>query len=742
MRFEPPGVGCCSFHSSILSPPFSILVGSAAALCALLFSGPQAVYAAPFLPIIPAYTTNIAQAPYNARPDGATDNTTAIQSAINDVNARGGGTVQIPGPGVYLSGPLNLKNKINLQLDAGATLRMLPYGIWPGTAPLLTASSLSNIELSGSGGIDGQGAAWWANKPGSGLYMIYFNNCNTVLVQNVTVSNAPAQQVVFKGKAGNITLQGVTIRAASSHVSPPSHNTDGIDLVGTNCLVQNCDISTGDDNIAIGSSGGVSAGILVTNCTFGVGHGMTIGSHTEGGVSNLTVINCSFNGTDYGIRMKSDNDRGGLAQNLGYYNLGMTNLRYAPVAIHSYYNSDNDPIGVTPATAASQAIAAATSTTPIWRNILISNVVATVASGGQAGILWGRTELPVTNVTLAKINITAPANFDLYNAYGLQFVDAQITLPGSSKTFSLYNAQVGITNGALATNVFSFDGLAATNALALYNARAAMSDAGALSANPITLCASTLSNSTSLTLPTTTVLNFALGTNTTALAVSGNLALSSTLNIADGGGFGAGRYTLFTYTGSLSGSPTLGATPSGYLCNLDTSTARQVNLIVTSTSSPPTITNQPASQAVLAGSNVLFTVGASGSVPLSYQWWFNSTNCLLAGTNASLTISKAQPTDTGAYCVVVTNTAGRATSSVATLQVFATPAATLDSPAFIPPDQFSFTISGVPGFSYVVQQSTNLQDWLPLATNTSPFSLLDTNPALFPTRFYRAVYLP
>src|SRR5512135_3518015 len=107
----------------------------------------------PALPNIPAYTTNVALAPYSAQADGTTDNTTAIQTAINDVSARGGGTVQIPGPGVYLTGPLTMKSKINLQIDAGATLRMKPYTNWSGSTPLLTSSGLSNIELSGSGGI-------------------------------------------------------------------------------------------------------------------------------------------------------------------------------------------------------------------------------------------------------------------------------------------------------------------------------------------------------------------------------------------------------------------------------------------------------------------------------------------------------------------------------------------------------------------------------------------------------------
>ena len=140
--------------------------------------------------------------------------------------------------------------------------------------------------------------------------MIYFNSsCKQVLVKDVTVKNAPAQLIVFKGnKTGNITVQNITQSTPpSSGVLNPSHNTDGIDLVGTNCLVQNCDISTGDDNIALGTSSTdvLTSDILVTNCTFGDGHGMTIGGNTAGGVSNLTVINCTFNGTDYGIRMKT-----------------------------------------------------------------------------------------------------------------------------------------------------------------------------------------------------------------------------------------------------------------------------------------------------------------------------------------------------------------------------------------------------------------------------------------------------
>ena len=573
-----------------MTASLSLHLGVPSLMAATLFlCSATALSAAPKLPNIPAYSTNVTQAPYNADGHGVITNTTAIQNAINDVSALGGGTVEIPGPGVYLTGPLTMKSKINLLIDAGAILRMLPMASWPGTSPLLSLTSLHDVEISGSGGIDGQGADWWAGNSGSGLYMIYFTSCNTVLVQNVTVSNAPKQQIVFKSsKGGNITIQGIAIRAPSSHAGTPSHNTDGIDLVGTNCLIQNCDISTGDDNIALGtsSSGVPTADILVTNCTFGDGHGMTIGSNTKGGVSNLTVINCGFNGTDCGIRMKSDNatsggaGQGGLTQNCYYLSNYMSNIRYQPILIYSYYNEDSSPTGITPATAAGEPIGS--SSFPIWQNIVISNLVATTASSGEAGMIWGRTETPATNITLIKINITAPANFRLYNVKGLQIVDSQIKVTGGGKTFSIYNAQFTITNSTPVTNVFSLDGLAGTNSLALYNTRAAMNDSTAIGINPLTLSASTLSNSTSLALPATSVANFVLGTNNATVAAAGNLALTDTLNIATNGGFGPGTNTLFTYTGTLSGNlPTLGSTPGGaYTYSIATNTAGQVNLVV------------------------------------------------------------------------------------------------------------------------------------------------------------------
>ena len=57
-------------------------------------------------------------------------------------------------------------------------------------------------------------------------------------------------------------------------------------------------------------------------------------------------------------------------------------------------------------------------------------------------------------------------------------------------------------------------------------------------------------------------------------------------------------------------------------------------------------------------------------------------------------------------------------------------------------DRFQLMITGVPGFNYALEASTNLVDWVPLSTNTSPFTFADGDATSFPTRYYRSVYLP
>jgi hypothetical protein len=83
--------------------------------------------------------------------------------------------------------------------------------------------------------------------------------------------------------------------------------------------------------------------------------------------------------------------------------------------------------------------------------------------------------------------------------------------------------------------------------------------------------------------------------------------------------------------------------------------------------SPPIITAEPASQSAEVGTNVTFAVTATGTATLGYQWWFNQTNPIVNATNATLTLTNVQTTNTGVYQVIITNAYGAATSRVAVL---------------------------------------------------------------------------
>jgi uncharacterized repeat protein (TIGR01451 family) len=95
---------------------------------------------------------------------------------------------------------------------------------------------------------------------------------------------------------------------------------------------------------------------------------------------------------------------------------------------------------------------------------------------------------------------------------------------------------------------------------------------------------------------------------------------------------------------------------------------------------PPSIVSEPTNQTVIAGATASFQVVASGSAPVGYQWFFNQTKALTGATNATLTVNNAQPANAGGYSVVVTNSAGAATSVVATLAVLSGPSVWLTQP--------------------------------------------------------------
>ena len=385
---------------------------------------------APELPTIPNATFHVMD--YGAVPDGKTMNTSALQGAIDACSKAGGGTVLVP-KGTYLTAPLHLASRLNLHLDAGATILMTDNPADFKTtsnrrlANCITAADCHDLEITGDGTIDGNGASFWKTfraaqtqpaelQPPHRPMLIVIQRCNRLLVRGVTLKDSPMFHLVPQ-MCREVTIDSIHILAPQF-----SPNTDGIDPSGIDYLIEHCTIDNGDDNIAlkpgirIDPNRAACENFLVTDCTFGHGHGMSIGSGSAGGVENLLVRNCTFTGTDAGIRLKSFRGRGGLAEHLTYENLDMKDVKVA-ILITSYYpripaDPQNDP---------AQPV---NERTPIWRHILIKDVTA---SGGQtAARIVGLAEMPISDLTMENVHITAEKPMQMVYADDVHMIDSSI----------------------------------------------------------------------------------------------------------------------------------------------------------------------------------------------------------------------------------------------------------------------------------------------------------------------------
>jgi polygalacturonase len=376
------------------------------------------------------------------------DNSAAINAAITAANSAGGGMVVVPA-GTFLSGPITMKSNVNLYLSKGAVLQLMPYGTGNGTpagsypnngttdsyANFIFGQNLTNIKISGTGAIEGNGTAWWAaykaNTAISRPCMIRFKACNTVQVDSVTLRNAPNVHLTF-GQSGstngsNGTISNVTISAPST-----SPNTDAIDTWYWNGInITHCNLSVGDDNVAMNTN---SQNITITNCTMGTGHGLSVGSYTVN-VQNIKADSCTFNGTTNGIRLKSNITRGGNDSTFVYTNMTMTNVKY-PFYITSWYDSEPYP-------ASSQIAGTVVSTTPIFKNITFKNITVTNATYG--GIIYGLPEMPIKNVVFDNVRISATSGGLVANyVSGLKFINCSTILPGKGNALI---SQASVTSG-------------------------------------------------------------------------------------------------------------------------------------------------------------------------------------------------------------------------------------------------------------------------------------------------------
>jgi polygalacturonase len=408
---------------------------------------------------------------FGAKGDGKTLDTAAIQEALDECGRAGGGTVKFS-PGIYLSRPLTLRTKTTLRLDAGATLKatdepgnFLPADVaWNDIlngskkgpiAPFISGKDLTDIKICGAGTIDGSGAKWWvpaeaARRKKSGYTLprpnlIVLTRVQHLEVTGVTLQNSPKFHLV-PDDCQDVLIAGVTILA-------PEHaaNTDAIDPSSCkDVLITNCTIDVGDDNVAIKSGkkiagrGFASEDITVTDCTFLHGHGMSIGSETDGGVRNVVVKNCTFENTENGIRIKSQRGKGGVVENVSYSGLTMKNVDPA-ITFTCYYMNNSAKDAATASASKEDGAATVPGKIPVFRNLRVANLKATCEK--SAGVILGLPESCISNVVFENVIVSAKTGLTIHNAKDIQFKNSSVTVE-KGPAFSAENAQVeGLKNG-------------------------------------------------------------------------------------------------------------------------------------------------------------------------------------------------------------------------------------------------------------------------------------------------------
>jgi polygalacturonase len=299
------------------------------------------------------------------------EDTARIQQAIDHCTP--GHAVELSSSGndhVFLTAPIHLRPGVTLLVDSATALygsrNPRDYDLTPGSCgvvdkrghgckPLITVDDAPNTAIMGQGVIDGRGGAtllgqnvtWWdlaheaqvKDLNQSCPRMIVVNHSNNFILYRITLRNSPFFHVLVSHTNG-FTAWGVRINTPAL-----ARNTDGIDPGSSkNVTITHSYIHDGDDDVAIKAGPGGANYMTISDDHFYTGHGMSIGSETNGGASHILVRNLTLDSTTNGIRIKSDLSRGGLVHNVTYDNVCMRNVKYPLLLTPHYSRKEGDLI--------------------------------------------------------------------------------------------------------------------------------------------------------------------------------------------------------------------------------------------------------------------------------------------------------------------------------------------------------------------------------------------------------------
>ena len=256
--------------------------------------------------------------------------------------------------------------------------------------------------------------------------MLSLASCKRVLLDGPTFQNSPAW-CLHPLMSENVTLRNLTIRNPWY-----SQNGDGLDLESCkNVVIEKCNFDVGDDAICFKSGkdkdgrlrGMPTENVIVDNCVVYHGHGgFVVGSEMSGGVKNVKVSNCTFIGTDVGLRFKSNRGRGGVVENIYISDINMVNIPAEALLFDLFYGG-NSPVPTAEEKSIDKEKLAAmtppvTEETPSFKNIFINNVTCTGA--GRAILLQGLPEMNLKNIKLNNVRIESVKGIEIIDADGIE----------------------------------------------------------------------------------------------------------------------------------------------------------------------------------------------------------------------------------------------------------------------------------------------------------------------------------
>lgn len=366
----------------------------------------------------------------------------------------------------------------------------------------INANNVENIAITGHGTIDGSGDAWrpvkrskmtdsqWKNLVNSGgvlsqngkiwfpsqsskkgyegstnfnvpdlinddelqsvkdflrPVMVSIVSCKKVLLDGPTFQNSPAWNI------HPLMCEDVIIRNLNVKNPWYSQNGDGLDLESCkNALVYNNTFDVGDDAICFKSGkdkdgrdrGMPTENVIVKNNIVYHAHGgFVIGSEMSGGVKNVHVSNCTFIGTDVGLRFKSTRGRGGIVENIYISNIDMIHIPTEAIRFNMFYGG-NSPVLEDDQNAddekRDETLMAVTEKTPSFKNIHMQNI--RVSNSNTAVFFMGLPEMSLKNVSLKNSVFETKKGITAIDAEGITLSNVNITA-SNGYALTLYNSK-------------------------------------------------------------------------------------------------------------------------------------------------------------------------------------------------------------------------------------------------------------------------------------------------------------